>query len=264
MPQQIGLIKLKGKIDGISFYQSGGNLLARMAKGPSKERIKRDPAFVRTQENNSEFSGSAKAAKALRSAFVMVRSVSDPYISSRLTGIFKRINAHGNGLRGQRSIDLSQHREQLTGFEFNRDLSLSQLFNGLVTAINAVDRASASIKIENVLLRNVVKAPAGATHVKFTQALGVVSDYVYDESLKGYAPLERSTDSLYCVTHSDYQPIDMQQPLSLTLTSILSDQPIVSENMSVIQCLAVSFYAQMGNNFYPLKNTSAMKVVAIF
>jgi hypothetical protein len=264
MPQQIGLIKLKGKIDGISFYESGGNLLARMAKGPSKDRIKRDPAFARTRQNNSEFSGCAKVAKAFRSAFVMARSMSDPYISSRLTGIFKRINISGKGTRGQRSIDLSQHREQLTGFEFNRDLSLSQLYNGLIIAKHADDRASASITIENVLLRNVVKAPAGATHIKFTQTLGALSDYAYDEISNGYAPLENSSASLHRVTHSDYQPLDMLQPFSLNLTSTLSDQPIVNERMSVIQCFAVAFYTQMGNNFYPLKNMGAMKVVGIF
>jgi hypothetical protein len=263
MPQQIGLIKLKGKIDGISFYESGGNLLARMAKGPSKNRIMHDPAFARTRQNNSEFAGSAKVAKAFRYAFHLVKNVSDPYISSRLTGIFKRINISGKGSKGKRSIDLSRHREQLTGFEFNRDRFVSQFFTGLLIANNTADRASASITIENVLLRNVVKAPSGATHVRFTQALGLVSDFVYDELLQGYAPKE-CLSVRHCITSSDYQPLNMDQLFSLNITSFLSDQPIVSEHVSVIQCFAVSFYNQMGNTFHPLKNASAMKVVRIF
>ena len=60
MSKQKGLIKLEGNIGGISFYVSDGEYLARMANGPSKERIANDPAFKRTRENNKEFGGSAR------------------------------------------------------------------------------------------------------------------------------------------------------------------------------------------------------------
>ena len=57
MSRQTGLIKLTGNIGGISFYKLGGEDLARVANGPSKERIEKDPSFVRTRENNMEFGG---------------------------------------------------------------------------------------------------------------------------------------------------------------------------------------------------------------
>jgi hypothetical protein len=69
MSKQVGLIKLKGNLGDVSFYQSEGDHLARMASGPSKERIMTDQAFQRTRENNAEFGGSAKAAKAFRTVF---------------------------------------------------------------------------------------------------------------------------------------------------------------------------------------------------
>ena len=72
MSKQKGLIKLEGNIGGISFYSSDGEHLARMANGPSKERISKDPAFKRTRENNMEFGASAKVSKAFRLALATV------------------------------------------------------------------------------------------------------------------------------------------------------------------------------------------------
>jgi len=74
MSKQMGLIKLKGNIGGISFYKSGGEDLARVANGPSKERIANDATFQRTRENKTEFGGAATAAKALRMGLVTVSS----------------------------------------------------------------------------------------------------------------------------------------------------------------------------------------------
>jgi hypothetical protein len=39
MGRQVGLIKIKGNIGGVSFYKSDGQDLARVANGPSKEKI---------------------------------------------------------------------------------------------------------------------------------------------------------------------------------------------------------------------------------
>ena len=78
MSKQVGLIKLKGNLGGVSFYQSEGTHLARMASGPSKERILNDQAFQRTRENNTEFGGSAMAAKAFRTSLSGVQYMFDP------------------------------------------------------------------------------------------------------------------------------------------------------------------------------------------
>jgi len=56
MSKQTSIVKFKSKMDGISFYEQGGIAVARMAKGPGKERIMKDPAYQRTRESLSEYS----------------------------------------------------------------------------------------------------------------------------------------------------------------------------------------------------------------
>ena len=86
MARQKGIIKLKGKIGDISFYKTQDGHLAREKGGVDAERIKNDPAFVRTRENGAEFGSSASSGKMLRTAlFAMLQTASDNRVVSRLT-----------------------------------------------------------------------------------------------------------------------------------------------------------------------------------
>ncbi|MBT1703812.1 hypothetical protein [Chryseosolibacter indicus] len=264
MSKQIGLIKLKGNMGGISFFQSEGKHLAKISNGPDKDKIANDPRFERTRENNSEFGGSATASKALRRAFAPVIHMADARFSSRLTGIFKEINSKGDGIRGKRPITLSEHHVQLVNMEFNINRSFTSLFTATFAATNAAQRTSTSINIDDVLMRKSAKGPEGSTHVMFTQALGVVSDYVYDENLKRYAPVEPSLDGLSVITESEYIPVDGNAPVSVTLNSALPGNPVLNENVSVIQCIGIEFFQQLKTAYYPLLQGSALKIVKVF
>jgi hypothetical protein len=264
MSTQVGIVKLEGKIDGVSFYRSGGKYLARMANGPDKKRIKRDPAFRRTRENNLEFGGAAKAASAFRASVSPVLKLADSRVTSRLIANFREINRRGEGERGKRPINLSQHRAQLANFDFNINLLVSSLFTGMVTAEHREDRLHASLKIEDVVISKVTNGPVGATHVRFTQLLGAVSDYVYDEFLEQYVPVKDSMDFHTVVNHSDYFSLKEKTPVSFALSSMLTGNPSLTDNASVIQCFGILFYQQVGNDFEVMKNGSAVKVLKIF
>src|SRR5690554_250220 len=91
MARQKGIIKLTGKIGDLSFYKSKDGYLAREKGGVDGERIKNDPAFVRTRENGSEFGLAATAGKTLRNAFrPMMMRAADNRITSRLTRLIDR------------------------------------------------------------------------------------------------------------------------------------------------------------------------------
>jgi hypothetical protein len=264
MSTQTGIVKLEGKMDGVSFYRSGGKYLARKAKGPNKKRIKRDPVFIRTRENNLEFGGAAKAASAFRASVSPMLKLADSRVTSRLIAIFREINRRGEGVRGKRPIHLSQHRAQLTNFDFNINILVSSLFTGMVTAEHSEDRLTASLTVEDIVINKVTNGPVGATHVRFTQLVGAVSDYVYDEFLLQYVPVKADMDFHTVVNHSDYFSLKEKTPVSLALTSVLTGNPSLTENTSVIQCLSVSFYQQVGNEFIAMKNGSAVKVLKVY
>jgi len=264
MAEQTSLIKLKGNLDGISFFQSGGKHIARMANSPDQQRILKDPRFQRTRENNSEFGGCSMVSKAFRQTFISVVPMADARFTGRLTGIFKTINGQGDGIRGQRPIKITENRVQLVNVEFNDHCSVTSLFTGVYTAGHCADRTSATITIDEVLMDNAAQAPAGATHVVFTQALGVVSNYAYDASLQCYAPLDAALDKLHAVTESDFIALKDETPLALTLVTVLPGNPVLNENVSVVQCFGVSYYQLIKSRYHPLPESRAIKVVKVF
>ena len=81
------LIKLKGNIGGLSFYEGDGKNLVKMSNGPEKERIMTDPAYKRTRENMQEFGGAATVGKAFRMCFAeVIKTMSEKYFDIRSMG----------------------------------------------------------------------------------------------------------------------------------------------------------------------------------
>lgn len=265
MSKQIGLIKLKGNIGGISFYRSGGEDLAKTANGPSKEKILNDPTFVRTRENNTEFGASATAAKALRLALVTaIQTMGDPRLTSRLTKLFKEINLRGVGVRGQRPITLSANRTMLENFDFNNAVSFSSIFNAPFTFTNNAARLQGTITIPAFLPSSFIQAPSGATHFRLLQAIGVVSDYVYNPTTLHYDPTDPLINTLSAVNYSAVTPLASAVPVNFTLVATLPGTPTMTATVSIAQCIGIEFFQRIGTTDYLLAQDNCMKSVKLF
>ncbi|MBL7888007.1 MAG: hypothetical protein JNL24_00550 [Bacteroidia bacterium] len=265
MSKQIGLIKLKGNIGGISFYRSGGKDLAKTANGPSKEKILKDPAFARTRENNTEFGASATAAKALRLALVTaIQTMGDPRLASRLTKLFKEINLRGIGVRGQRPITLSANRTMLENLDFNNAVSFSSIFNAPFTFSNDTDRLEGTITVPAFLPSSFIDAPSGATHFRLLQAIGVVSDYVYNGTTLHYDPTDPLLNTLGAVNYSAITSLSSTVPVNFTLVANLPGTPTMTATVSVVQCIGIEFFQRIGSTDYLLAQDNCMKSVKLF
>jgi hypothetical protein len=108
MAKQTGIIKLKGKIGDLSFYKSKDGHLAREKGGVEADRIKNDPAFVRTRENGVEFGSSATAGKFSRDSLRPIAlSASDNRVVARMTKLMTQIkNLDTTSVRGLRMLVL--------------------------------------------------------------------------------------------------------------------------------------------------------------
>ena len=167
MARQKGIIKLTGKVGDLSFYKSKDGYLAREKGGVEADRIKNDPAFVRTRENGKEFGTSASSGKLLRDSIrTMMQNASDGRVTSRLTKIMTQIkNMDPTSVRGERNVGVGIAQagalELLKGFNFNKQAVLgSILFNPY-----AVNVGTGEITLDNFVPLNEVSAPAGATHI---------------------------------------------------------------------------------------------------
>lgn len=167
MARQKGIIKLKGKIGDISFYKTQDGHLAREKGGVDGDRIKNDPAFVRTRENGAEFGSSANSGKVLRDAIrPLLMSASDNRMVSRLTKIMTDIkNEDTVSVRGQRSVGAGigspTAQALLKGFNFN----LRAILGAVLFKPYNVNTATGVITIPGLVPINDIAFPAGATHL---------------------------------------------------------------------------------------------------
>jgi len=124
MATQKGSIILEGQIGNLSFYRSNGKPLARQRSGVSKERIAKDPRYVRTRENNTEFGRASSAARLIRLAARLSLGerhelFEDTTLVNRLTprmaAIVRADDIHGRGER----VVLPKSLSLLHGFSFN-------------------------------------------------------------------------------------------------------------------------------------------------
>lgn len=101
-----GLVKIDGTVDDVTFYRKNGKNFIRQKGGVSGERIKTDPSYARTRENNAEFGHCGVAAKNLRTAAgSMVNKAKDSKLSSRMLQAMARVkNNDLISARGSRTV----------------------------------------------------------------------------------------------------------------------------------------------------------------
>jgi hypothetical protein len=267
MAKQTGVIRYSGNLGGISHYKMKGVTgdLAKIANGPSKEQIMKDPAFKRTRENNLEFGASAKTAKNLRVGLAsVIKGFSDPQVAGRITKVFKAINLEGTGPRGKRRIDLSLHRAMLDGFEFDKNISFGSVFTAQYSITENAARNESTIDIQPFNPLDYVNAPAGATHFRLINGLAVVSDVRYNAAQKAYAVVVPTLDGLNDITYTPYLPLDSSIGTNTIITSTLPGLPTMSTDVSVVNVIGIEFFQEVGGEYYLFAAGNAMQVGKVF
>ncbi len=266
MARQTGLVKYSGTMGGVRHFKIKGleGDFAGMAGGPTSEQIYNDPAFIRTRENMSEFGGSA-AAKSVRVALSqIIKQFSDPRLTGRLTAIMKQINLEDQSeARGKRAIEISSQKQYLAGLEFDANLSLSGLFNAPYTLTNSTSRDSATLTIPAFNPTSLVNAPAGATHFRLVNAIAVASDWVYNDNTSKYEPSDPDLNELSDVKYSGYLDLNALTT-ALTVTATFPGTPIMTATVSVLSCIGIEFYQQVGTNYYLFASGNALRVDEVF
>jgi len=266
MAKNNSFIKLEGTLDGLTFYEKDGENFVKTKSAISKNRIYNDPAFVRTRENNQEFSGCAKASKAVREAFAsVVKLMGDTYIAARLTGVMKKINKNGTGLRGERTIDIATNKEQLVGFEFNpKDPFSSKFYAPYDAPVLGVNRNDVTVTIPDFDAGSFINPPEGATHCKIVLASGLVSNFEYEAALNTYEPDNEEENGKGGTDYSD--PI-LLTGLVGSDTILTVDIPLgsggITPSVSNVIALGIIFYQEINGDLYELASGNGMQVIMV-
>ena len=268
MARQSGPLKYKGTLGDIRHFKIKGlqGHYAGLVGGPTGEQVKTAPEFERTRENMNEFGGCAAAGKSIRVGLSqLMKQMSDPQLTGRLTAIMKKINLEDlTEARGYRAILVSTQRQYLTGLNFDKNISLDGVFYAPFTLTNTPGRDSATLTVPAFNPLTFVNAPAGATHFRLISAISVISDFEYNDTSGIYEPIDPSLNELSNVSYSSY--IDLGTPIisSTTITATLPGSPTMTADVSVLNCIGIEFYQQVGVNYYLFNSGNALKVQDIF
>jgi hypothetical protein len=237
MAKQKGIIPLKGTIGNITFYKSKDGFLAREKGTLDGKRIKADDAFQRTRENMQEFGKAGKAGKVLRNSIrTLLQNTSDSRMIARLTKeLMKVVHADATNPRGMRNV-IDGEAELLTGFEFNANSKLvTTLYAPFTTTINRVS-GELIVNVAAFIPRNMVAAPAGATHFKITSA-GAEIDFENET----YVASIHSTAEL---------------PWNTTATAVINlVNPVTAASTKpLFLVVGIEFFQEVNGGMYSLKN----------
>ena len=109
MDSEKSILKLKGQLDGRSFYRNSEVYYVRAKGGIERDRIMKDRNFERTRENRSEFANINKAGKLVRDSIgLFMNRARNMRTGSRLVSLIPKVkNLDETSARGERTFALS-------------------------------------------------------------------------------------------------------------------------------------------------------------
>jgi hypothetical protein len=267
MARQKGIMKYVGTIGDVRHFKIKGQsgYFAGMIGGPTDTQVKTAPEFERTRENMSEFAGCAKAGKSVRVALSEVlNGMTDPQVTGRLTSIMKKINLEdGTEARGVRKVEISTQRTYLYGFGFDKNVSFPSVVYVPYSLTSSVDRLTSTLTTLAVNPTNSINAPLGATHFRFINAIGVVSDFAFNDSTGTYEPTNPDLNELSSSTYGAYTPLNAAYA-GETIEAALPAGTVMTSDISVLNCIGIEFYQEVNGNYYKFSSGNCLVIDNVF
>ena len=240
-----GPIQLSGSLSNISFYTRRGSdqIIARTKGGASGDKIKRLPQYEGMRLQQKEWSGVTKMASAVRYTFGGLHRLADYNLTSVLNGLANKMQkANTTGEKGKRPVRLSQFRQALDGFNFNRNYPFNTVMRVSTTYELNRETLSASVTVHRINtdmdLLNIQRLP----YFRIIVVLGAVSDMLFDEKLKDYIPTVPALHGVSVVSNSQWfsaNTILDEQTLTVQLSK--KQASLLTDEVSVVLSIAVEF-----------------------
>jgi hypothetical protein len=245
MARVIGLFKLRGSIDDLTFRQTQDGIIAGMKPGPTRERVLSHENFALTRRNAEEFQLAIKDAQLLRHALgAALDGRTGSSMNGRMNGLFykaaRRDVTNDLGFRraGQGTIGL------LTGFNFNKQLSLEYALP--IPLMHSLDVGAGSCKVEapSFIARKRKYFPAEATHFRLVSTMVII-----DFSNRKYKQ---------AIERSELLPLRKKTPGAIGFEHKLE----VTDGQVVVQVLGMDFY-KVVDGYEEMLKGSAMRVLEV-
>jgi len=248
MAKQRGPLKIEGTLDEINFIKTIDGYVAKMKGGVASSKIKSDPSFALTRQNNAEFTTAAKGGKLIREAFAtVIKGAADGRMISRLVKeAMKVVKSDTTSARGQRTVDKG-NLGFLEGFEFNGNAPLKTTLQAPFTT--NIDRASGNliVHVPTFIPGNMLERPQGSTHFRFVVMGGEVDfgNNVYTSDLGVTASL----------------PIDYNPTANIALNAVVP----ANATQDLFLLFGVQFFQRVNGLDYAMNNGkfNALQIASI-
>lgn len=264
-----GPFQITGAVGELSFYTCKGDDRVRMrAKGgASAKKIKNNPEFASFRKQQKEWSGVAKQTAGVRMAFGDLLGVADYNLIPALNALHNKMQkADTSAEKGRRPVCLSNYREALNGFNFNRKLVLNSVLRVPVSFDFNREALEASVQLPTIHTKNELSNDAQLPYVRFVVVLGSVSDMQFDEPTLDYLPTVPALHGAVATVHSAWMPtmgvID-EQHIQVKMTA--QQQKKCTDKVSVFLSMGLEF-GTVGIDGLPtqVKYTGCGKVLKVF
>ncbi len=175
MAKVIGLFKLRGSIDDLTFRKTQDGFIAGMKPGPTRERVLSHENFMLTRRNAYEFQQAIRDARLLRHALgTALYGRTGSSMNGRVNGVFYKA-ARRDGIS-----DLGTRRAfqgdmgLLCGFDFNKRLPLAYALPVVFTHSLAAEAGCCRVEVPSFIARKRKDFPAGATHFRLVSGMVVI------------------------------------------------------------------------------------------
>lgn len=267
MAKQKGSIKYVGTIGDVRHFKIKGKegYFAGMTGGPSGEQIKTSPEFARTRENMSEFGACAKVGKSIRVPLSNVsKGKRDSSLTGRLTAVMKKVNLEDTANpRGKRSILISENKEYLNGFEFDKNKSIHGVLSAQFSSEYSPENETMYLEVLEHNPSEALNAPAGATHYKIISTVSVISDFAFNEITGIYEPVNTEVNEVMNAESSSMLDLStLTEDLQISVETPPADE--LGDGTTILHCLAIEFFQKVGNHYYKFNQGNCMSVVGVY
>ena len=263
MAKDKSIIKVNGTLGELTFYQSGGETIVKQKTSLNGDKIKNDPKFQRTRENNREFAGAAVVSKAFRSGFVGIsKGITDRYWLPNCQKNFLKTIKLGAGPRGERAFEVSNVPDLFNGLNFNKTNHYDSIMLAPSSFTVNPDRNQVTWNIPDFNVIDYVNAPIGATHLRFVLAIATLSGYTFQNSEGLYMPNVSQQNEQSAFSWSNYLPINAQSG-AVDINANLNLGAALDPNVALNVATGIVFYQETNNTMYELSSANAMKIAQV-
>ncbi len=242
-----GPIQLTGSVSNISFYTRRGSdkIIARTKGGINADKLKRLPQFEGMRNQQKEWSGVTKLASGVRQAFGGLHRLADYNLTSVLNGLANKMQkVDTTAPKGKRPVHLSQFRQALDGFNFNRNYMFNSVLRTTLSYELNRETLSGSVQFPRINTEIDVLNVQRLPYFRLIVSLGTATDMLFNEQLADYLPVVEALHGASAVTNSVWFPAtNIIEEQTLTVTMSDKQRTLLTEDVSVILSVGIEFGA---------------------